>query len=456
MDCLVPYQAHAPSSCSRNTRGIVDCNARVTCTNNGTLATAPSFNTSPSGTDNEECDLSQMCIYNIDCMGGIPQETRHSLALFLSSGDKATLNITRDNVNHYSNIANNLHHVPLQNICKMFNKVENSNSNPNSTTSLNVKSCCKHLNAPRCSKAPVFEIMFMRPTDVNQSNQVLVMDSRKNELHKIDVKKITRFGEGFASCAVYMKECPYIMVSGGCGKTAHTLQKYDVVENKWTLCDAMINPRTKHGMAFVNKCVFIIGGKRCASIEKYSIDNNMCSDIGTLPVSVHSPAVAVYGDKIYIFGGKTHRGNVACVQCLDTRTNKVCRLDDLPFECSGGQVIVVKDAIYFATNHGHMIKFYPDSGQSQLCSQQPYKRKHFVMFQRNNQLNIFGGIRTEGPCSTDEPSKHVNIMHRYCPESDIWTFEHSYNSSVPIYTSCTVRYVKECPVKPFMKLFGYC
>lgn len=448
-ECLQPY-SRLKGPCTGNSAAeIVDWNAHATC--GKVLATAPPFSL---------CDTQKICdnsCVSPECNNipgypcNVPEDVRHRVAAFLSSGDSDALFITHENIHHYKHFAKNLHHVQLEKICEQFSNGVDQNGNKTN----NVSSTLECLNS-RNLNVPSFVIMFLRHYDINQPNKVLVIDLRKFEIHKLDVKRITTFGEGFASCAAYKKECPYVIISGGCGKTANSLHKYDVVENKWMTYDNIRNPRSKHCMAFLNGHVFIIGGKGCSSVEKYSIENNICSEIAKLPVSVHSSAVAVYQHKIYIFGGKTLKGNVRCVQCLDTKTNKISRLDDLPSECSGGQAIVVRDTIYFATNQGHMIKFHPETGLSELCSHQPYRRKHFSMFIRNNKLTVFGGIKTEGPLTDNELWNKENTMYSYCPDADSWTLVSSYSACVPVYTSCTVQYPKECPVKPFMKLFGYC
>lgn len=450
-ELLIPFDNRMQSPCSGNVPALMDWNGNGPRAHTETLASAPSFNSFDTGTPNDDGSGSPVCL----C--GIPEDVRHSVATFLSSGDAGTLNITSENVTHYLSIANELHHVQLKSICQNFGKGPDTNGNLQQYT-MHHRDYGKNMNVSCCLKTPVFQIMFLRPAVFNQTNQVIVMDIRKNEIQKIDVKKIARFGEGFASCAVYKKGCPYVVVSGGSGKSSNSLQKYDVVENKWMVCDNTRNPHLKHCLAFLEGFVFIIGGKGCRTIEKYSIDNNICSEVSSLEVCVHSAAAAVYREKIYIFGGKTMKGSVRCVQCLDTKTNKVSRLQDLPTECSGGQAIVVNDSVYFATNNGHMIKFNPETGQSELCSHQPYRRKHFTMFLKNDQLIIYGGIKTEGPVNNSESSVKENSVYSYCPESDSWTPIHSYSAFVdlPVHTSCTVRYPKECPVKPFVKLYGYC
>ncbi|XP_052807215.1 uncharacterized protein LOC128236408 [Mya arenaria] len=393
----------------------------------------------------------------------LPEDVHHDLAKYLSSGDRQELNINQANVNSYLNIANNLNHKNLKRICNHF---LNGNDCKTRTWENNSRICKLCLNVhdkhPSSTnkasvgtnpRVPSYEIMF--PKDVHCSNShknVFVMDIRKHkEVHRIEQKKVTKFGDRFAVCAAYAKKCPYLFVSGGNGKTDRSLFKYDVVENKWSQCHHLKHPRSKHVMAFVQNCVYIIGGQESASIERYELENGHCSELRpNLPVRVHCAAHVVYNDKIFIFGGKTLRNEVQIVQCIDTKANSTSRLSDLPFPCSGGQAIVVKDKIYLATNHGHMIKYDPETGQSELCSQQPYNRKHFVMYEKNGYLHIFGGVRTDGKVEEE------GTVYKFCPLGNEWKRSVSFGVPLPIHTSCTIVYPKECPVTPFRKMFGYC
>ncbi|KAL4232900.1 hypothetical protein ACF0H5_007587 [Mactra antiquata] len=425
---------HNPASLGR--WQLTQSHHEVNYTPNKCHASAPTLSELTSGQRTNAQEVTSSCHCN-SFLNEVPVQLRKGIVSYLSSGDQTSLSITPQNHHFFRKFADDINHRQLKSI------LDNLNGNCGGTI------CRGSINSP------MFEVMF-RPMTDNHNNQVQVFDIRKNIIHTIEVKKITRFGEGFSTCAVYVRDCPYILISGGYGKTQTTIEKYDVVENKWAKCCSLKNSRIKHRMVFVGRSAYIIGGKTSASIERYDIANNNSEEITTLPIRVHSFAATTYGDNVFIFGGKSQNGDVACVQCLDTRSGKVHRWPDLPYKCSGGQAIVVKDQIYFATNHGHMIKFDPTSGQSILCSQQPYIRKHFTMFSNQDRLCIFGGLRTEGPVESGPSSMSPNSMYIYDPDSDTWTFERSYNETVSVYSSCTVRYPKECPVKPFMKLFGYC
>lgn len=390
------------------------------------------------------------------------EEEQHCLAKFLSSGDKNDLDLKDSNIHFYLQFAAVLHHTTLEKLCEDYlqnnqnkpwesgtcfceqtnNRIDKKNENNNT----NVNATVNDLNFPK------FQILFLKQLHSEDHINVLVIDVRKlNDDQTISyVKKVSRFEEGFACCTAYYKQCPYIIFSGRNSKKENALIKYDVVGHKWFHCPDMRHARAKHAMAFVNNGVYIIGGKKCSVIEKYDVVENNCSDVGTLPVAVYSAAHAVYRNKIYVFGGKNIRGKVSAVQCIDTNTNIVSRLQDLPFQCCGGQAIVVKDTIFFATDQGHLIKFNPVLGQSELCAQQPYRRKHFVMFEKESNLHLFGGVRTDGR------TEHESTMYTYNQVADTWQQSLSFGVPLPVQASCTVTYPKECPVKPFTKLFGYC
>lgn len=429
------------------------------------IATAPAIDLAADDNGNFEVPRSPPGLTTRFLPGGMidsHQEEQHCLANFLSSGNNSDLNITDSNIHYYLQVASVLNHKPLEKLCEDFlqnnenreweidrcfpkespHSADKKNSNNNNYLNLNING----LNFPK------FQILFLKQTDSEDHSKVLVLDLRRlNESQKIlDVKKVARFEHGFACCTAYFKQCPYIFFSGRMGKKENALLKYDVLSHKWFHCPDIRYAHAKHIIAFSNNAVYIIGGKNCSAVEKYNINNNCCSLVGSLSVGVHSAAHAVFKNKIFLFGGKTLRGNVSAVQCIDTKTNTVTRLQDLPFQCSGGQAIVVGDVIYFATNHGRMVKFDPVSGLTTVCSQQPYHRKHFVMFENDCRVHLFGGVRTDGRIENE------TSMFSYNPLSNSWQKTLTFGVSLPVQTSCTVVYPKECPVKPFTKLFGYC
>jgi len=391
----------------------------------------------------------------------VPEDVQHNLAKYLSSGEDRELNLNQTNVNIYVDVAKALNLKKLQKVCGCFLNQNDVKSRPWENNRLLCKLCINVHDKNSigtdqfCVKAkvPAYAIMFPKEESCDKEHRhVLVMDIRKSkEVQKTVEKRVAKFGNGFAACAAYAKTCPYVFISGGNGKAERVLMKYDVVENKWSTCANLRVSRTKHCMAAVQRCIYIIGGKEGSSIEKYDIDSGNCSELNAkLPVPVHCAAHAVFEDKIYIFGGKTLRNEVQTVQCVDTKQNSVSRLNDLPVTCSGSQAVVVKDKIYIATNHGHMIKYDPKTDQSEMCSQQPFKRKHFIMYERKGFLHIFGGVRTDGKLDEE------GTMYKYCPLGDTWRKWLTFGIPLPINASCTIVYPKECPVTPFRKLFGYC
>ncbi|KAH3691981.1 uncharacterized protein LOC127863504 [Dreissena polymorpha] len=445
--CIYP---HLPSIDLAPTFGSWD-------TSNATLiiATAPPLETA---TDDENGNRD-----TISTGSELIEKGKQGLANFLSSGDRTDLKLCRENVEYYLASANRLNHKQLENVCHKF--IQECGMESDRRVCLVCQSLIDKRNSVNNNpnlyhkdtdlKVPRYQIMF--PKDVNSNETegyVLVLDIRSaREIQKIGVKKLTKFGTGFTACTAYVNKCPYVFVFGGSGKHEKSLFRYDVVENKWNRFAHLKNTHYKHIMAFVplQKAVYVIGGKGCGVIEKCEVETGHCTELNTsLKISVHNASSAVYKDKIFIFGGKTIRNHVWSVQVVDTTKNTVSKLRDLPFDCSGGQAVVVKDKIYIAMENGEMIRYCPQSDQSETCAKQPYTRKHFSMFEKNGHLNIVGGVRTDG-CL-----EHEGTMYTYCPDSDEWRATFTFTRALPIHTSCTIDFPKECPVTPFRKMFGYC
>lgn len=389
---------------------------------------------------------------------GIQQD----VAKFCKFGNADVLHLTDENFHLYLHKAIILHYptfikhcLKFYELCANKNNIWNSKHSLCSTCANTLldktyiyRSVNKHLGK-NTKDSPVHIIMFLKSTiavNENEAYNVALMDGRDpGHLVRLKVKKISKFGDGFAACSAQFNKCPFILFSGGTSKTSDYVWQYDVILNKWVHCANMAHSRSKHGMAFTQGSVYVFGGKGCDNIERINISTNTRQAVALLPVGVHSFAFVVYEDKIFIFGGRTSRQKVSHVQCFDTKTNCATRLPDLPMSCSGGQAHVVKDKIYFATNHGHIIKVDPVSGKSEKCADQPYRRKHFVIFERNEQLYIFGGIKT------DEPFEKDSSIYKYCPLSDSWICERSHETLLPVTASCNVLYPRHCPVKPFVK-----
>ena len=314
---------------------------------------------------------------------------------------------------------------------------------------LNAKMCdcsqrCKNLS--RTIAAREYMVLFTNPALREQAGTMAVFDICTSTIFNVRTGKGKYMSEGYAVCSYHVEKVPYVVISGGSGKSNSPntrLYRYDVVRDKWDIKIDLKNNRSGHVMCYCAGQIYLVGGLQTSSVEVCQLNAKKCIGIGSLPVPVHNMAHAVVDDKIYIFGGETDRGKISAVQCIDARTNTITRLKDLPCECSGGQAVLYNKTIYIATHQGHMIKYDSSSGNSELCNHQPFCRKNFAMFTKDGCIFILGGVRTDGhvglPC----------VLCKYMPETDHWVRAATFAKHVPIYASCYVQYPKSCPIIPF-------
>ena len=289
-----------------------------------------------------------------------------------------------------------------------------------------------------------FLVLFTSPILREHPGSMAIFDIHSSTMFNIRTSKGKGINEGYAVCSYHLENVPYVVISGGNGKSSARLHRHDVVRNKWDMkIDLKIN-RTGHVMCYCAGQIYLVGGLQTSSIEVCQMNTKKVTNIGSLPVAVHNMAHVVANDKVYIFGGETDRGMVSTVQCIDTKKSEITRLEDLPCECSGGQAICLNnETIYIATHQGHMIKYDIATDTSELCSHQPFCRRNFAMFTKDGCIFILGGVRTDGhagpPC----------VLCKYMPQTDHWVKAATFAKYVPIYASCHVQYPKLCPIIPF-------
>lgn len=394
----------------------------------------------------------------------IPCDVQASLRNFLSTGDCDCLNICEENFHVYFHFACKWNNPSLLHSCVR------SCGNSGKTLLPETMACgCRKIldvelqkhNGNMCGCAvrfqtlnittdsPEFLVLFTSPEVREGPRKISILDFRTNNIFNVLTNKGKEMGEGYAVCSFQADKIPYVIISGGCGKSAGKLHKYDAVRDKWHAKVELNHSRTGHVMCASLGQIYIIGGTQSPTVEVCDMDgrnSKECVVIGTLPVAVHNMAFVVVGDKIFLFGGENSRGNVSAVQCIDSKNKNISRLKDLPCECSGGQAVFFENAVYIATQQGHMIRYDIVTGWSELCSHQPFCRKNFAMFIKDGHINILGGIRTDGketsPC----------VLCKYEPKSDQWFKAATFPKPLPVYASCVVQYPKSCPIIPFSSL----
>ena len=388
----------------------------------------------------------------------IPNTIQAGLSTYLSTGDCDCLNICGETFHFYFHYACKWNDASLFHACVLC-CVTNGMSLPEAP----VCDCRKildfeldKLNANVChcsqtyqslttkTRTPEYLILFTSPILGESHRRMAVFDKRTSNIFSVLASKEKYMGEGYAVCSFHAEKVPYVVISGGKGKSsAAKLYSYDVVRDKWKKKVNLTRNRSGHVMCYCFGQIYLIGGLQTSSVEVCEIESKKRVDIGSLPVAVHNMAHVIADGKIYLFGGENNRGKVSAVQCIDTKTKTITRLRDLPCECSGGQAVLFNQTIFIATHQGHMIKYDIVTGNSELCNHQPFCRKYFAMFTKDDCIFIIGGIRTDGhsgvPC----------ILCKYVPQTDQWVKAATFAKPVPIYASCAVQYPKTCPIIPF-------
>ena len=393
----------------------------------------------------------------LEMYDSIPGNVQANLRTFLATGESECLNMNEDNFHYYCHMAWKLKYSSLIHACVVFLSRQTCvtrllfdhhlNCDCKKILDLELQklhdskhSCPK--TVPRKNDKPVFLVLFTCSEIKDNSKQISIFDLHTRNIFKVHASKWKKLDYGYAVCSLHIAEVPYILTSGGCGNVGK-LYRYDVVMDKWDKNINLNNVRSMHVMCSVGEQIYLIGGRETSTVEVCNLDGSKCIDIGRLPVHVHNMAHVVFENKIYLFGGENKRGRVSAVQCIDIKSKTITRLKDLPCECSGGNAVVQNNRIFIATQQGHMIKFDPLSGQSELCNHQPFNRKHFSMFTQDGNVFLLGGVRTDGK----EDSSC--LLCKYSPDHNHWEKAATFASSMTIYASCAVQYPKTCPIIPF-------
>lgn len=405
------------------------------------------------GCDVEDC-ADDDCTNLITFIKTFHEESRSMIASYLSSGKLSDIVLTHENYHlflHVS-ISLNLRQLKAHCITYYFEREQSANIviRGNCTCSFAIEHEVQKgyqrsdsvISENDDYSPPEYFIAFSKSQKALDKVCVVVinMGDKMKVLQRIIEKPL---GNEFACCSVEQNESPFIFVSGGENKSFNQVWKYDVLEGRWSKQAKLLHGRSSHIMTVCNGVLYVLGGKEFPCIEEYDAKGKKWRDRASLATPVYSAVSAVHCKNIYVFGGLTPAGPVSAVQCFDTLTNRIKRLQDLPCPISAGQAAVINDNIYIASGQGHMIVYETACGISKLCAEQPVMRENFGMFVKNERVYLVGGVVFDG--------EHTNnkSQYRYNPEKDCWVEKEKLDLSLPVYASCIIRYPKKCPVIPF-------
>lgn len=214
------------------------------------------------------------------------------------------------------------------------------------------------------------------------------------------------------NAGVEFATCSYgnaIFISGG-SKHMNGMAYYLNTQNTWAVCQPMLLGRRRHAMVAVGDSVYVIGGydddddtsfRTLMSIEQFRISTGSWEDAGYLSIPVRSMSVAVYRQKIYIFGGvKSTDCDTKIVQCFDTH-EKVCTvIHELPVFCRLSVALSYRHQIFIVCPNGDVIRFTSDRKADIVGTIPGFERSNFGAILKSGVIYIIGG--TDKKQSVDE------------------------------------------------------
>jgi len=146
-----------------------------------------------------------------------------------------------------------------------------------------------------------------------------------------------------------------VFVFGGWipGGFANTCVAFSISMNKWEVIPPMSIERHRPGVAVVGDRIFVIGGgndhyRILGSVEIYKVSGNTWTAPGVvapMPTPRFGFGVAVIGNRIFTFGGY-NGGALSTVEVHDTETNTWTKLSPMPTACQGMAVAVIGHQIW--------------------------------------------------------------------------------------------------------------
>ena len=144
-----------------------------------------------------------------------------------------------------------------------------------------------------------------------------------------------------------------ILVIGGGGPSENGTADVQLVspDGQTSVVGKMPQPRSDHVAATVGGKVYVLGGYDGTNIVGAVVattDGISFANVGSLPVPVRYPAVAVLRKAIYLFGGvaNTNGTDTAAIQRLDTTTGHVDIVGQLPTTLSHASAVVLDNNAY--------------------------------------------------------------------------------------------------------------
>ncbi|KAK2182792.1 hypothetical protein NP493_336g03025 [Ridgeia piscesae] len=163
--------------------------------------------------------------------------------------------------------------------------------------------------------------------------------------------EMPKVGTGYSVCCAGRS----LLLTGGEKKrmTVNQCWLCDLDTKKWEAMPPLITARNYHGSVSLGDCVYVVGGagggdtSTSASVECLNLKSREWLSMPDIPNTSWQPAIATYGNTIFVFGGLDDWSTaLTFTQEFDTTSRKWSTLSDMPVGCDDCNAVTLDDYIY--------------------------------------------------------------------------------------------------------------
>ncbi|KAL8616004.1 hypothetical protein ACOMHN_014966 [Nucella lapillus] len=207
-------------------------------------------------------------------------------------------------------------------------------------------------------------------------------------------------------------------------QTLASVEKYDTFYQHWHTVSTMKYARSSHGVAVLNRCVYVAGGESdCMiydTVEKYDPVTNSWSQVQNMVLPRYGLGLCAHGGYLYAFGGWIGAEIGNSLERYDPESNTWSMVGHMPMPRFAMGVVQHEGLVYVVGGLNDMglemkmvESFNPVTQEWQSLCPMGERRAHVGLAGHENYIYVFGGWNEhEGALSSAE---------RYSIEEDKWT-----------------------------------
>ena len=211
-----------------------------------------------------------------------------------------------------------------------------------------------------------------------------------------------------------------LLLTGGIssGVTVDKCWLFDFATKKWQAMSPLITARCFHRSVSLEDCVYVLGGEGVdktvlPSVECLDVKSKQWSSLSEMTQAVFAPAVAMYSNKMFVFGGRYEQNNVCCTQVFDTTRDQWSTLSDMPQVCNIGAAIAMNDCIYVVGGYDRTsLKYDPATDSWTRLSQPSHNHSNAPAVVWRGSILVAGGGGTKPESS---------VVEQYNPLTNTWS-----------------------------------